>query len=388
MREVYLDNSATTAIRPEVRDAMLPYLGEIYGNASSAHAVGRKARVAVEAAREEIARILNAESGEIYFTSGGTEADNIALFGTAAQQEKKGKHIITSAIEHNAIIDSCQELERRGFEVTYLPVGKEGIVRLEDVKAAIRPDTILISIIMASNEIGTIQPIKEIAAIAKEHGILMHSDAVQAAGRMEIDVKDLGVDMLTISAHKFYGPKGIGVLYIRRTVRPRSLFFGGHQEKKLRPGTESVHNIVGMAKALSLAVADMAEENVRLRILRDKLSAGLLERVPHIVINGDEKRRLPHNTNVSFLYVEGESLILSMDRVGIYASSGSACSSASLEPSHVLMALGMDHQQAHGSVRFTLGRETTEADIDYVLENIPVIVERLRSMSPIYPGNK
>ncbi len=388
MRKVYLDHSATTPVRKEVLEAMVPYLSEVYGNASSVHAFGREARIAVENARETIAKLIGASKDELYFTSGGTEADNLALFGTARAKEKKGKHIITSVIEHHAVLDSAYELENRGYDVTYIPVDSEGIISVEDVKEAIREDTILVSIMLANNEIGTIQPIKEISKITKEKGIILHTDAVQAAGSMHLDVNDLGVDMMTISAHKFYGPKGVGALYVRKGFRPKPLFYGGSQEKKVRPGTESVANIVGMAKALELAVSEIDDTNKRIKRLRGKLIKGIEENIPEVVLNGHREKRLPNNANISFLYIEGESLILSLDVKGVAVSSGSACTSGSLDPSHVLMSMGMGHQQAHGSLRMTLGRTTTEEDIDYVLEVLPEIVDRLRAMSPLYNKRK
>jgi cysteine desulfurase len=384
MRKVYLDHSATTPVRKEVLEAMVPYLSEVYGNASSVHAFGREARVAVENARETIANLIGANPNQLYFTSGGTEADNLALFGTVRAKEKKGKHIITSVIEHHAVLDSAYELENRGYDVTYIPVDSDGIINVDDVKEAIREDTILVSIMLANNEIGTIQPIKEISKITKGKGIILHTDAVQAAGSMHLDVDDLGVDLMTISAHKFYGPKGVGALYVRKGARPKPLFFGGSQEKKVRPGTESVANIVGMAKAFELAVSEMDETNQRIKRLRDKLIKGVEDNISEVVLNGHREKRLPNNANISFLYIEGESLILSLDAKGVAVSSGSACTSGSLDPSHVLMSMGMDHQQAHGSLRMTLGRSTTEEDIDYVLEVLPEIVDRLRAMSPLY----
>lgn len=388
MRKVYLDHSATTPLREEVLEAMIPYLSDSYGNASSVHAWGREARIAVEDARETIANLIGANSSEIYFTSGGTEADNLAVFGAAEAREKKGKHLITSTIEHHAVVDSFKELEKRGYDVTYIPVDEKGIVSAKDVKEAIREDTTFVSIILANNEVGTIQPIKEIAEFTKEKDIIFHTDAVQAAGSMKLDVNDLGVDMLTISAHKFYGPKGVGVLYVRKGLRPKPLFYGGAQEKRIRPGTESVANIVGMKMALELAVSEMGETNKRIKNLRDKLIKNIEENIPEVILNGHREKRLVNNANISFLYIEGESLILSLDAKGIAVSSGSACTSGSLEPSHVLMNMGMGHQQAHGSLRMTLGRSTTEEDIDYVLEVLPEIVDRLRAMSPLYDKRK
>jgi len=383
MRSVYLDHAATTPVHPEVIAAMLPYFQPMYGNASSVHAFGRKGRMAIDNAREVLAKALGAQTNEIYFTSGGTESDNIALVGVAEAMADKGRHIITSSIEHHAILDTCAHLAKKGYEITYLPVDSEGLVNPEDVKAAIRPDTILISIGHANNEMGAIQPIAEIGAIAKAHGVYLHTDAVQSFGILPVDVNELQVDLLSLSGHKIYGPKGIGALYVRRGTRIRPIMFGGGQERKMRPGTENVPGIVGLAKAVELAMADREEQAERLTQLRDKLIAGLTA-VPDVKLNGHPEKRLPGNVNVSVKYVEGESLILSLDLRGIAVSSGSACTSGSLDPSHVLIAMGLDHLQAHGSLRLTLGRDTTEEDIDYVLEVFPEVVARLRSMSPLY----
>lgn len=383
MRSVYLDHAATTPVHPEVIAAMLPYFQPMYGNASSVHAFGRKGRMAIDNAREVLAKALGAQPNEIYFTSGGTESDNIALVGVAEAMADKGRHIITSSIEHHAILDTCAHLAKKGYEITYLPVDSEGLVNPEDVKAAIRPDTILISIGHANNEMGAIQPIAEIGAIAKAHGVYLHTDAVQSFGILPVDVNELQVDLLSLSGHKIYGPKGIGALYVRRGTRIRPIMFGGGQERKMRPGTENVPGIVGLAKAVELAMADREEQAERLTQLRDKLIAGLTA-VPDVKLNGHPEKRLPGNVNVSVKYVEGESLILSLDLRGIAVSSGSACTSGSLDPSHVLIAMGLDHLQAHGSLRLTLGRDTTEEDIDYVLEVFPEVVARLRSMSPLY----
>lgn len=383
MRSVYLDHAATTPVHPEVIAAMLPYFNPTYGNASSVHGFGRKGRMAIDNARETLAKALGAQPNEIYFTSGGTESDNIALMGVAEAMANKGRHIITSSIEHHAILDTCAHLAKQGYEITYLPVDADGLVNPEDVKAAIRPDTILISIGHANNEMGAIQPIAEIGAIAKAHGVYLHTDAVQSFGTLPVDVNDLQVDLLSLSGHKIYGPKGIGALYVRRGTRVRPIQFGGGQERKLRPGTENVPGIVGLAKAVELAMAEREEKVERITRLRDKLIDGLTA-VPDVTLNGHRKKRLPGNVNISVKYVEGESLILSLDLRGIAVSSGSACTSGSLDPSHVLIAMGLDHLQAHGSLRLTLGRDTTEADIDYVLEVFPEVVARLRSMSPLY----
>lgn len=383
MRSVYLDHAATTPVHPEVLAAMLPYFSEDFGNASSVHHFGRKTRIAVDQARATLAEAIGALPQEIYFTSGGTEADNIAILGVAKALGAKGKHIITSGIEHHAVLETCEALEKQGFAVTYVPVDQHGLVRVADVEAAIRPDTILITIMHANNEIGTIQPIAAIGALAKSRGILMHTDAVQSMGSLRVKVDELQVDMLSFSAHKIYGPKGAGALYVRRGTRVKPIWFGGSQERKLRTGTENVPGIIGLAKAVELAVQEMDQRNAHLRLLRDKLVAGLTS-VPDVTLNGHAEQRLPGNVNISVKYVEGESLILSLDMKGIAVSSGSACTSGSLEPSHVLLCMGLDHLQAHGSLRLTLGRDNTEEDIDYVLEVFPGIVERLRAMSPLY----
>jgi cysteine desulfurase len=383
MRSVYLDHAATTPVHPEVVAAMLPYFTAEFGNASSVHHYGRKARMAVDQARATVAKAIGAEPQEIYFTSGGTEADNIAILGVAEALEQQGKHIITSGIEHHAVLETCEYLEKQGYQVTYIPVDQSGLLHVEDVVAAMRPDTILVTIMHANNEIGTIQPIAEIGAAAKERGILMHTDAVQSMGNLPVDVNDLNVDLLSFSAHKIYGPKGSGALYVRRGTRLKPIVHGGSQERKLRPGTENVPGIIGLAKAVELAVQEREERQAHLLQLREKLIAGLTA-VPDVTINGSLEHRLPGNVNISVKYVEGESLILSLDMKGIAVSSGSACTSGSLEPSHVLLCMGLNHMQAHGSLRMSLGRDNTEEDIDYVLQVFPEIVERLRAMSPLY----
>ncbi|MBS3983994.1 MAG: cysteine desulfurase NifS [Selenomonadales bacterium] len=383
MRRVYLDHAATTPVHPEVIAAMLPYFHNHFGNPSSVHSFGRDSRKAVDEAREKVATAIGADPREIFFTSGGTEADNIAIQGLALARNKDGRHIITSKIEHHAVLDTCHFLESQGYEVTYLPVDEHGLVSVADFEAALRPDTILATIMHANNEMGTIQPIKEMAAIARAKKISFHTDAVQTVGSIPVDVKDLGVDMMSFSAHKFYGPKGIGVLYIKKGTRVKPLYHGGGQERKYRPGTENHVGIIGLAKALELATADLAERQAKISALRDKLAAGLLA-LPEVTLNGHPTQRLPGNVNVSVRYVEGESLILSLDMQGIAVSSGSACTSGSLEPSHVLLAMGLTHEQAHGSLRLTLGIDNTEADVDYVLSVMPAIVERLRKMSPLY----
>lgn len=383
MRRVYLDHSATTPIRPEVLEAMLPYLRERYGNPSSLHHWGQEAKKAVEQAREAVAALISARPEEIVFTSGGTEADNLAVIGAAYANAAKGRHIITSSIEHHAVLDSMQYLERQGFKVTFLPVTAEGLVQVDEVAAAITPETILISIMHANNEVGTVQPVALIGQLAKEKGIILHSDAVQSAGKIPVDVDELGVDLLTLSAHKIYGPKGVGALYVRKGTRLDPIFHGGAQERKRRPGTENTPGIVGFGRAAALAKQEMAAEARRLAALRDRLLDGLSERIPDLVITGHREKRLPNHASVCVKYVEGESLLLSLDLQGVAASSGSACTSGSLEPSHVLLAMGLPHEVAQGSLRLTLGRDNQESDVDYVLEILPPIVERLRAMSPL-----
>ena len=383
MPRVYLDHAATTPVHPEVIAAMLPHFHNSFGNPSSIHSFGRESRQAVDDAREKVAKILGASAREIFFTSGGTEADNIAIQGVALAKKGQGRHIITSQIEHHAVLDTCKYLETQGFAVTYLPVDEYGRVRIEDVKAAFRPDTILITIMHANNEVGTIQPIREISAIAREHKVTFHTDAVQTVGSIPVNVDDLGVDMLTLSAHKFYGPKGVGVLYIRKGTKLKPLYHGGGQERKFRPGTENHVGIIGLAKALEIATADMDTKQAEIMALRDKLMAGLLA-IPEVKPNGHPTERLPGNVNISIRYVEGESLILSLDMQGVAVSSGSACTSGSLDPSHVLLAMGLSHGEAHGSLRLTLGRDNTPADIEYVLSALPPIVDRLRQMSPLF----
>ncbi|HIQ71617.1 MAG TPA: cysteine desulfurase NifS [Candidatus Onthenecus intestinigallinarum] len=381
---IYLDNAATTATKPEVLEAMLPYFTQVYGNPSSIHRAGRDARRAVEHAREQVAAALNADKGEIYFTAGGSESDNWALKGTAFAHREKGNHIITTQIEHHAVLHTCQWLERQGFEVTYLPVDADGLVDPADVERAITDRTILVSVMMANNEIGTIEPIAEIARIAHAHGVLMHTDAVQAVGAVEVDVRALGVDMLSLSAHKFYGPKGVGALYVRRGVKLDTYMHGGAQERGRRAGTEYLPGIVGLGKAIELATADIAGHAARLTAMRDRLIDGILKEIPYARLNGHRTRRLPGNVNVSIEYIEGEALLLRLDLAGIEGSSGSACTSGSLDPSHVLLAIGLPHEIAHGSLRLTLGDYNTEADVDATLAALPEIVRTLRDMSPMY----
>ena len=384
MRRIYLDNAATTATHPEVVKTMLPFFADAFGNASSLHAYGQEAKKAIEEARTKVAELIGARSEEIIFTSGGTEADNLALKGIAFANENKGNHIITTPLEHHAVLEVCKFLNTRGFKISYLPVDKYGLVDPDDVKKAITNKTILISIMHANNEVGTIQPVAEIGEIAKEAGIHFHTDAVQTVGHIPVNVDELKVDLLAISGHKLYGPKGVGALYVSKGTKLVPLIHGGQQEKRRRAGTENLPGIVGLGKAAELAGQEIGQEAERLTHLRDKLIKGLLEKIPHLHLNGHPVRRLPNNVNISVDSVEGESMLLSLDLEGIAASTGSACSSASLEPSHVLLALGLPPEQAHGSLRLTLGRENTEADVERVLEVSPAIVARLRAMSPLF----
>ena len=383
-RYIYLDHSATTPVKKEVIEFMMPYFFEKFGNPSSVYLVGRESRKAVDEARDRVANAIGAQSKEIFFTSGGSESDNWALKGVAYANKSKGNHIITSAIEHHAIHNACKYLEDDGFEVTYLPVDSNGLISIDDLKEAIKPTTILISIMFANNEIGTIQPIGEIGCIAKEKGIYFHTDAVQAIGNIPINVDELNIDLLSLSGHKFYGPKGIGALYIRKNVKIASFIQGGAQEKGRRGGTENVAGIVGLGKAIEIAAQNVEAYNSKLLNLRNRLIRGVKEKIPFVRLNGDTDKRLPGNVNFSFEFIEGESLLLMLDMKGIAASSGSACSSGSLDPSHVLLAIGLEHEIAHGSLRLTLGADNTEEDVDYVLEVLPPIVERLREMSPLY----
>ena len=383
-RTVYADNAATTAVSPQVLEAMLPYYKEVYGNPSSLYSVGQKAKAALEEARETVAACLGAEAGEIYFTSCGTESDNWAIKGAAHAMRKKGKdHIITSAFEHHAVLHTCQALEKEGFTVTYLPVHENGIVRPEELEAAITDKTGLVTIMYANNEIGTIQPIPEIGAICKKHGVWFHTDAVQAVGNVHIHVKEQNIDMLSLSGHKFHAPKGVGALYIRRGIAIPNLLDGGAQERGTRGGTENVAQIVGLAAGLKEACATIDQRVARLSPLRDKLMDGLLK-IDRCRVNGDREHRLPGNVSMCFPGVEGESLLLMLDLKGISASSGSACTSGSLDPSHVLLSIGLPHEVAHGSLRLSFGDYNTEEDIDYILEVLPPIIQRLRSMSPLW----
>lgn len=384
MRKVYMDHSATTPVDPDIAHLMVKYMTEDFGNPSSIHSFGREVKKALEEAREQVANAIGAQPQEIIFTSGGTEADNAAIIGVATANCKKGNHIITSAVEHHAVIDTCHHLEKNGFTVTFLPVDEYGMVRVEDVRDAITPETVLITLMHANNEVGTIQPIAEIGAIAKEKGILMHVDAVQSFGKIPVDVNELNADLLSLSSHKIYGPKGVGCLYIRKGIRWTPVTFGGAQERKRRAGTENIPGIIGFGKAAQRAAADMAEEAHYLQQLRDRLVQGIEERIDHIKLNGHPEYRLPNNVNFSFQFIEGESLLLSLDMRGIAASSGSACTSGSLDPSHVLLAMGLSHEIAHGSLRLTLGKGNTMEEVEYVLDALPEIVDRLRQMSPLY----
>lgn len=381
---IYLDNAATTKTSQEVVDAMIPYFTENYGNASSIYEIGQRSKEAITTAREEIAKVLGAKTEEIYFTAGGSEADNWALKAAFEAYSKKGNHIITTKIEHHAILHTCEYLEKKGAEITYLDVDENGLINLDELQKAIRPETILISIMFANNEIGTIEPIKEIGMIAKEHGVLFHTDAVQAFGQVPIDVDEMNIDMLSSSAHKINGPKGIGFLYIRKGVKIRSFVHGGAQERKRRAGTENVPGIVGYGAAARRAAETMKERTAKERELRDYFIDRVLKEIPYVKLNGDPVKRLPNNINLSFRFVEGESLLIMLDMKGIAGSSGSACTSGSLDPSHVLLAIGLPHEIAHGSLRLTLGEDTTKEDLDYTLEQLKEIIGKLRDLSPLY----
>lgn len=381
---IYFDNAATTKVREEVFNEMRPFLESQYGNPSSIYTIARESKISMEKAREQVAKALGAEPMEIYFTGSGTEADNWAIKSIAESKKSKGNHIITTNIEHHAVLHTCEYLEKNGYEVTYLPVNENGLVTAEQVKDAIKDETILISIMFANNEIGTIMPIKEIGKIAKEKGILLHTDAVQAVGHVPIDVNELNIDLLTLSAHKLYGPKGVGALYARKGIVLRPFIHGGAQERGRRAGTENVAGIVGLGKAIELMEEEMEEEITRLTALRNRAIDGLTSKIPYCRLNGDRDSRLPGNLNLSFEFIEGESMLLLLDMKGIAASSGSACTSGSLDPSHVLLAIGLPHEKAHGSLRISLGRYNTKEEIEYLIETLPPIVERLREMSPLY----
>ncbi len=383
-KRIYVDNAATTKVAPEVVEAMLPYFTENFGNPSSIYAEGREAKKAIERAREQVATAIGADPKEIYFTGSGSEADNWALRSTAKALSSKGNHIITSAVEHHAILHTCQDLEKQGYEVTYLPVDKYGMVSPEDVKAAIKDTTIMISIMFANNEIGTIMPIAEIGEIAKNAGIVFHTDAVQAVGNVHIDVNEMNIDMLSLTAHKFHGPKGSGALFVRNGVRLISFITGGAQERMRRAGTENVPGIVGLGKAIELATANIDQKQKKLTALRDAYIKKVLETIPYSHLNGHPTKRLPGNANISFEFIEGEGMLLSLDMKGISASSGSACTSGSLDPSHVLLAIGLKHEEAHGSLRVSFGEDNTMEDVNYIADSLKEIVERLRMMSPLY----
>jgi cysteine desulfurase len=383
-KKVYLDYSATTPTKKEVLDAMIPYFTEEFGNPSSIHQFGRSNKNVITQARETLAQTIGAKTEELYFTAGGTEADNWAIIGVAEANKHKGNHIITSKIEHHGILHTCEYLQKHGYEVTYLDVDEYGMIDLDQLKAAIKDTTTLITIMFVNNEIGTVQPIKEIGEIAREKGIYFHTDAVQALGNVKIDVDALNIDLMSMSSHKIYGPKGIGALYIKKGVRISNFVHGGAQERKRRAGTENVPGIVGFAKAAELADANLENHIEKLTTLRDRLINGIQEKIPYIKLNGHPEKRHPGNVNFCFEFIEGESLLLSLDMVGIAGSSGSACTSGSLDPSHVLMAIGLPHEIAHGSLRLTIGDYTTEEDVDYTIENLATIVDRLRQMSPLY----
>ena len=383
-KRIYLDHAATTPAHPEVVNAMAPYFSEIFGNPSSIHSFGQEARTAVESAREKVAALINAKKDEVVFTSGGTEADNFAIKGAAYANSKKGKHIITTRIEHHAVTEPCEFLRSSGYEITYLPVDEYGMVNPNDVKKVITPSTVLVSVMHANNEIGTIQPIEEIGKITREAGVYFHTDAVQTAGAIPVDVEKMNVDLLSVSAHKLYGPKGVGCLYIRKGTKMVPFMHGGGQEKNRRGSTENVPGIVGFGKAAELALLELDERQKHLIPLRDRLVRGLREKIKNALPNGHPEKRLPNNASMCFEFVEGESMLLNLDMEGIAASTGSACSSATLEPSHVLLSIGRPHAIAHGSIRFTLGRMTTAQDIEVVLDVFPKIVDKLRKMSPLY----
>lgn len=387
MRNIYFDNAATTKVLPEIAGEMSRIMVEEYGNPSSIYGLGQQAAGIVAAARENVAALINARPEEIYFTSGGSEGDTMLIMGAAHKLASRGRHIITTAVEHHAVLHTCAQLEKEGFEVTYLPVDSYGRVSAEQVKNALRSDTILVSVMYANNEIGTIMPIREIGAVCRGHKVLFHTDAVQAVGHIPVDVQADNIDLLTLTGHKFHGPKGCGAVYIRKGLKVSQLIFGGGQEKGLRPGTENTAGIAGLGMAAGHAAAHMAENGRRMAALRDKIIKGVTERIPEVILNGDPVNRLPNNVNFSIKYIEGESLLLLLNHAGIAASSGSACTSGSLDPSHVLLAIGLPHEIAHGSLRLTLSEFSTEEEADYLLEQLPPIVERLRMMSPLYNRN-
>lgn len=381
---IYFDHAATTPVKPEVLEEMMPYFTSKFGNASSIYSIGRESKKAIEEAREKVAKAIGAMPREIFFTGSGSEADNWAIKGVAYSNRAKGNHIITTAIEHHAVLHTCQYLESDGFEVTYLPVDENGLVSPEQVRKAIKPNTILITIMFANNEIGTVQPIAEIGKIAKENNVYFHTDAVQAVGNIPINVNEMNIDLLSLSSHKFYGPKGVGALYVRKGVKITNFLHGGAQERGRRASTENIPGIVGLGKAIELATNNIEQYNKKLIELRDRTIEEITKKIPFVKLNGDRYKRLPGNVNFSFEFIEGESLLLMLDMKGIAASSGSACTSGSLDPSHVLLAIGLDHEIAHGSLRITFGDENTHEDVDYLMEVLPMIVERLREMSPLY----
>ena len=384
MKTVYMDYAATTYVKPEVLEEMMPYFTQKFGNPSSFYGISRETKMAIDKARGQVAKALNCDMNEVYFTGGGSESDNWAIKGIAAAHRKKGNHIITTKIEHHAVLHTCEYLEKNGFEVTYVNVDEDGVVKLDELEAAIRPDTILISVMAANNEIGTIQPLKEIGAIARKHGVLFHTDAVQAFAHIPIDVDEMNIDMLSASGHKIHGPKGVGAMYIRKGVKILSYIHGGAQERRRRAGTHNVPGIVGMGKAVEIAAATMEEKAKAISELRDYLIEQVLEKVPHARLNGHKTNRLPNNANFCFRFIEGEGMLILLDQAGICGSSGSACTSGSLDPSHVLLAIGLPHEIAHGSLRLTLSEETTKEDIDYTVDKLAEIIARLRSMSPLY----
>ena len=387
MQKVYLDNAATTKVRDEVVEAMLPYFTEYFGNPSSLHLFAREAGKGLDTARAQVAKALNAKPEEIIFTGGGSESDNMVLRGIPEAYKKKGKHVITSAVEHHAVLHTLEAMEKEGrVEVTYLPVDEYGMVTAEQVEKAIRPDTVLVSIMFANNEVGTIMPIEQIGETCKKYGVLFHTDAVQAVGHVPVDGEKMHIDLLSLSGHKFHGPKGVGALYVRKGVRIPALILGGAQERRKRAGTENVPGIVGMGKAIELATAELEDNAAKMKVLRDRLIFGIPARIPDVKLNGHPTERLPNNVNFSIRFIEGESILLMLDLNGIAASSGSACTSGSLDPSHVLLAMGLSHEVAHGSLRLTLSEFTTPEEIDYVLDTLPPIVEKLRAMSPLYHG--
>lgn len=385
---VYLDHAATTSLRPQVLEAMLPYFNKKYGNPASIYSLGGDCEKAIEETRNKVALALNSQSKEIFFTGSGTESDNWAIKGVAYANKSKGNHIITTSIEHHAVLNSCQYLERDGFEITYLPVDEYGFITVEQVEKAIKSNTILISIMFANNEIGTVQPIAEIGKLAREKGIYFHTDAVQAVGNVPINVVDMNIDLLSLSAHKFYGPKGVGVLYIRKGVKIESFLHGGAQERGLRASTENVPAIVGLGRAIEIASESLEKQSRKLMSLRDRTIEEIMNRIPYVKLNGHRTQRLPGNVNLSFKFIEGESVLLMLDMKGISVSTGSACSSGSLDPSHVILAIGVSPELANGSLRITFGEENTQEDVDYLMEVLPAIVERLREMSPLYEGVK